>query len=91
MKGAQPKAERQCIDCPTVFIGVSQQRRCDACRHKRKKLWDSQQHKKDGPYIDAPPEMIDRWFDSALAEIRRTKAHRIEEPSWDYRGRYREP
>lgn len=91
MKGVQPKGERHCIDCPTIFIGVSQQQRCDSCRHKRKKLWDAQQHKKDGPYLDAAPEVIEQWFASALAEIRRTKLHRLEEPSWDYRGRYREP
>ena len=91
MKGLQPTAERTCMDCHAHFLGVAQQLRCNPCRHTRKKVWDTQQHKRTEPILDISENMVELRFQSALAEIRRTKAHRIEEPSWDYRGRYREP
>jgi len=77
-----------------VFLGHPKRRFCEACqtiRIKRQNRASAQQLEHQRVFIDLSGEHIDRLFTSALAEIRRTKAHRIEEPSWDYRGRYREP
>ena len=94
MRGPAPQTSKTCLDCPTVFMGAPNRKRCDPCRAKRihtQNCQSAQRADKQPVFVDMPEEVVDRLFTSALAEIRRTKAHRIEEPSWDYRGRYREP
>jgi len=94
MRALTPHIEKTCQDCPTVFLGHPKQRFCADCQVRRIKVSNRKSHQVsdyERVYTELSEAHIDKIFASALAEIRRTKAHRIEEPSWDYRGRYREP
>jgi hypothetical protein len=77
-----------------VFLGHPKRKFCEACqtiRIKRQNRASAQQCEHQRVFIDLSGEHIDRLFATALAEIRRTRAHRLDAPSFDYRNRYREP
>jgi hypothetical protein len=95
MKGEK----RRCLElsCPAWFVQRSNgQKFCDACAKKRKAQQNRRSQiayksKPQSELFDLSEAVIDAMFTTALAEIRRTKVHRLEDASFDYRNRYREP
>jgi len=83
---------RPCKDCSRMMVGYSQQWYCGECSRRRKQEADARSKvRQREPLVDLPDAVIDARFASALAEIRREKVHRLEDASFDYRNRYREP
>jgi hypothetical protein len=95
MKGEK----RRCLEltCPAWFVQRSNgQKFCDACAKKRKAQQNRRsqiayESKPQSELFDLSDAVIDAMFTNALAEIRRSKVHRLEDASWNYAGRYREP
>ena len=85
-------------DCQNIFPARSNGHKfCEACAVNRKREQNRRsnvayEHKNVmEPVIDMTDAMVDRIFTAALAQIRRDKVHRLDDASFDYRNRYREP
>jgi hypothetical protein len=88
------EVEKVCPTCAVLFMGHPKRRWCLPCAEKRKQHSNrksAQVSEDKRVFVDMSPERVDRIFAMALAEIRRTRAHRLDAPSFDYRNRYREP
>jgi hypothetical protein len=91
--------KRRCLElsCPEWFVQTSNgQKFCKECAKKRKALQNRRsqiayESKPQSELFDLSDAVIDAMFMTALAEIRRSKVHRLEDASWNYAGRYREP
>jgi hypothetical protein len=97
--GGMKGEKRRCLElsCPAWFVQTSNgQKFCKPCAMKRKRLQNRRsqiayEEKPQSELMDLTDAVIDQMFSDALAQIRRDKVHRLEDASFDYRNRYREP
>ncbi len=79
--------------CGVVFMGVAQQKSCDACRQANKKASDrahTARHKAFEHRDHLTPAQVEQVFQQALAQIRRERRY-TGELSSSHNWKYQEP